>query len=447
MAHQTTPTKNPPEIPIPPAYYTTASQTVRNFRIVHEATGKWPWDLVQGFQPESWSHSMLQEFTNLVARSLPAAPDVTLDELLDYLRANLHKHSIPRFQQSLNRVAIENARLWLGDKSRGEHDTGPSAASGSGISSSSLSTFSSRSSLSLGEDLESEDGDEYTVEPTAARNPRKRPAVDYNENDIFERMLSPSPEPQPPKKRRMVVLKFTPLGGQIRNSTPGDNDNEGDCISVATRPPVKTATALEVSREDTGQSNRPLVLEHRPASNLSNGSDIQQKQPDHRTAFMSWLESRISKSDVISQRAQDEADKVSKQQRELFETIKIHKEEKEQAIVQVWDAQRVLDELTMRIVAESDLQQQLRRVMDGNGSIASPGLRAVMNEYESNQKTLLDQKRQAQIELAEARAHLSSARKNLDMAEYRAAPLETKLENLREIRGEEQRQKRSNVVL
>ncbi|KAF4984399.1 hypothetical protein FDECE_17092, partial [Fusarium decemcellulare] len=271
MAHQT-PTKNPPEIPIPPAYHSTASQTVRNFRIVREATGKWPWELVQGLQPESWPHSMLQEFTNLVTRSLPAAPDVTLDELLDYLRANLDKHSIPRFRQSLNRVAIELARLWLCEKSRGEHDMGPSAASASGIPSSpSLSSLSSCSSLSLGEDLENEDGDEYTAEPTAPRNPRKRSAVDYNENGIFERMLSSTPEPQPPKKRRMVVLKFTPLGGQIRNSTPGDNDtdNEGDCISVATRPLVKTTTA------------RPLVLQHRPASSLTDtpvdetsGSDI-----------------------------------------------------------------------------------------------------------------------------------------------------------------------------
>ncbi|KAF4977153.1 hypothetical protein FDECE_18388, partial [Fusarium decemcellulare] len=133
----------------------------------------------------------------------------------------------------------------------------------------------------------------------------------------------------------------------------------------------------------------------------------QWKQPDHRAAFMSWLEGRISKSDIISQHAQDEADEVSKQQGELLQSIKIHKEEKEQAILQVWDAQRVLDELTKRIDAESDLQQQLRRLMDGNASIASPGLRAVMNEYESNQNTLLNQKKQAEIEVAEAREHLA----------------------------------------
>ncbi|KAJ3518143.1 hypothetical protein NM208_g14609 [Fusarium decemcellulare] len=406
---------------------------------------------------------MLQEFTNLVTRYLPAARGVTLDELLDYLRANLDKHSRPRYQQSLNRVAIETARLWLCDKSRGEQNTGPSAASGSGVSSSSsLSSLHSFSPLSLSEDLDDEDGDEYVVEATAQRNPRKRLAVDYNEKGIFERMLSPSPEPQPAKKRRMVVLKFTPLGGQkpVRNSTPDDNHNEGDCILVATRPTVKPTTAPEVARQNPSRSNpphlsaarkRPLVLEHRPASNLSDtlvdktsGSDI---QPDHRAAFMSWLESRISKSDIIAQHAQLEAEKVCIQQRKLSESIKFHKEEKEQAIVEVWDAQRVLDELTGRIVAESDLQQQLRRVMDSSTSIASSGLRAVMNEYESNQKTLVDQKRQAEVELAEARAHLSRVRKDLDAAEYHVAPLATKLDNLREIRGEEERQKRTNVVL
>ncbi|KAF5018118.1 hypothetical protein F66182_9911 [Fusarium sp. NRRL 66182] len=406
-------------IAIPPPYHTYAEYTRYLFRFFHERIGSWPWELVQGFEPEFWGQTLTQDFMTLLHIHLPEAPEVDKKHVLDYLRVKSAHHPQPKHAGRLNRIALAKAIEWLDEKRRArglEKVTRPSHGGKSvRLTAPSVEHFEQDSSnndipnetftisrgrvcrptarkrvVSTSDDKSYHDATAGSRGRDYRRTVRKRvTSSNHYEPNNDAQIISTAPAL---KKRLIVNLKFTPLGGQ--QSIPTD----------------------AMSR-------------------------------DAETNYASYLENRIAKTDTDIRRAQSDINTITQQQTELVQIIHENTETKEKATADVSNAHQWHQHVVAKRQAEIEVNEQLRRISESHSSGISRQFIATMEGYEAAGRELENQKREAKAKLDEEKAHLADVARKLQMAEYELVSLQSKIDVLEETKRAGEKQKRSLVTM
>ncbi|KAM0425647.1 hypothetical protein ACHAPT_009179 [Fusarium lateritium] len=434
-----------PDYPIPPPYDASPPDTCLDFRRFYNRVGRWPWELVRGFEPDFWTYHLVREFIVLLKVHLLDAPSVTLDELIDFLREKSAYHPHARLAGKFNRMAIKAAVEWLAEKQDTKASPAPSVST--------LPSFSP--------DKEPQEVNENEQEMAARQMSPHREDAALPTSPCLRAckrvMHIPDDDPESdldidspaPKKRLMVDPKLTQLEVQEARESPAPIVS--DCITVATRPPELPVTdSPGEPGEQPGTQSHPsieapsnhVVVREEPSAPGLNGTPTETPLDPH-TVYVAYLESQILQSNIIAHRAQNEIDAISQEHRRLLESVRACTEAKSQATTELTRAQKSLQDIAQRCAAEADVQQELRRPSDKHSSVVSPELLATMESYGARQRALQVQKTQAGVELSARLKHFTDVSNKLQMAEHQTAPVESKIEKLREIKERGECQKRS----
>ncbi|KAF4997987.1 hypothetical protein FGRMN_3507 [Fusarium graminum] len=106
----------PGALSIPAPYDKYPGPTKLLFRRFHQSMGQWPWELVDYFEPSSWSAMLTAGFLKLLKTDLPNTPGVELKDVLNYLFKQSAHHRFPKYRNVLSNKVIVQATEWLQEK-------------------------------------------------------------------------------------------------------------------------------------------------------------------------------------------------------------------------------------------------------------------------------------------------------------------------------------------
>ena len=107
-----------PSLSVPSPYNEYPRSTIATFRRFHELTNEWPWELVECFEPHTWSQNLTQLFYNLIKNDLPRT-STTLNDLVNYLFDRSSEHRMQKYRCVLSPKTIKQAADWLAGQRQG----------------------------------------------------------------------------------------------------------------------------------------------------------------------------------------------------------------------------------------------------------------------------------------------------------------------------------------
>ncbi|KAF5006317.1 hypothetical protein FDECE_7290 [Fusarium decemcellulare] len=458
-----------PSTPVPAPFNLEPTRSCRAFRRIFSDTGKWPWQLIPDIAPDPWAINLVEEFSKLVHR-LAETPNVSLDELKDFLCDRVSTHTRRDFVGKLVRKDIQEAMQWLEDKgdpttpqqskrhsrrsSRGrprQHTDEDEAEvedeiETDGDEEDEEDDGDDESDMQDGphSDDEEEGGSEWwngreicggpRVETThqGQGNLRKRSITQTDGDDTQD-----SP-PSTTKRSRIEVQLPTcgrPIEVQEQRRTPPGSLQE----TFETSQPECMETPHTVPRGQGRRNDQPNEVR-----GLTNGGPTESHP---KTLYLGWLHDHIVDFESTAQRSRAEINAIVDRKHTIAKEIEAKTRAKRQSGTGIFSAQERLDEVMTKSATESALHQDLLRLVDKHASAIPLELRAAMEALDSSRHANTDRQMQAEADLSTQQEYLETVCNNLQALKQEVACLDSKAEIMRESAEGSERQMSSHAIL
>ncbi|KAF5656547.1 hypothetical protein FHETE_10947 [Fusarium heterosporum] len=415
--------------PIPAPYDKYPDTTKLLFRRFYQSMGQWPWELVDYFEPSSWSAMLVTGLTKLLKIDLPNTPGVELKDVLNYLFEQSAHHRFPKYRNVLSNKVIVQATEWLQDKRdsavQSQHQTRSTARNQR------KRTFEI---LKLEDDQREENNSHH--------------------NDDNNVQVAPS---HISKKRLMLYFKFNSIRAHDQLKTVGgcitvqgdENDkvnsaNPGRCgwEPAQQSRPSNSKNNEVMQTESPAHSGNPLLAEESPFLDVTFKS-----LEDAQAAYAAYIKGQLDNCDNNIRRSQREIEATTQRQKEICESTRVNAVAREKASSGVSDAEKALKRANALCAAEDAVLSQVRHICATHGSVIPLD---DLNEAQmgaGGRSEAQMQRLSAAADLAAKEKCLAEITEKLQVDHAEAAPLLSKVYDLCASKETEEKNQRTLTIL
>ncbi|KAJ3539986.1 hypothetical protein NM208_g5259 [Fusarium decemcellulare] len=410
--------------------------------------------------PTPWAINLVEEFSKLVHR-LTETPNVSLDELKDFLCDRVSTHTRRDFVGKLVRKDIQEAMQWLEDKgvpATPQQSKRHSQRSGHGRPHQHTDEDETEAEDEIETDGDEEDEEDDVDEESEMQDgphsddEEERGSEWWNGREIC----------------RGQRVETTHQGqGNLRKRTITHADD--DCDDAQDTPPSSTKRSrIEVQLPTCG---RPIEVQEQRRTPLGSPQEtFQTPQPDcmemphtvphgqgrrndgptethPKKLYLTWLDDQIVGFKNTAQRSRVEMNAIVDRQHTLAREIEAKTRAKRQSGTGIFSAQERLDEVMTKSATESALHQDLLRLVDKHASVIPSELRAAMEALNSSRNNNTNSQMQAEADLSSQQEYLETVCNSLQALKQEAACLDSKFEMMRESAEGSERQMSSHAIL